>query len=209
MCGVGIKEVWLYHDKIEMKENIRRLLWKILGIDKKHIQYVVDFIYLKEDKYTTCGYKTYDNDAVVYRWSQTPLVIGKYCSISYGVKFVIDDGSHTYNKVSTYPFKGNEIGEKRGISVGNDVWIGLNAVILYGVTIGNGATVAAGSVVTKDVPSYSVVGGVPAKVISRKCTDEEALAMNKIAWWDWDDDVISMRMKDFNLSIQDFIKKYS
>lgn len=121
----------------------------------------------------------------------------------------MDDGSHTFNTVSTYPFKGNEIGEKRGISVGNDVWIGLNSVILYGVTIGNAATIAAGSVVTKDVPSYSAVGGVPAKVISRKCTDDEALAMNKIAWWDWDDDTISKRMKDFKLPIRDFIQKYS
>lgn len=192
-----------------MKEYIRHLLWRILGIDKKHIQYVADSVYLKEDKNTTRGYKTYDNNAIVYRWSEAPLMIGKYCSISYGVKFVMDDGKHMFNQVSNYPFTGNAIEEKRGITIGNDVWIGLNAVILYGVTIGNGATIAAGSVVTKDVPAYTVVGGVPAKVISRKCTEEEALAMNRIAWWDWDDDVISMRMKDFNLSIQDFIKKYS
>lgn len=192
-----------------MRERIRQLLWKILGIDKKHIQYVVDSVYLKEDKNTTRGYKTYDNNAIVYRWSETPLMIGKYCSISYGVKFVMDDGKHMFNQVSNYPFTGNAIAEKRGITIGNDVWIGLNAVILYGVTIGNGVTIAAGSVVTKDVPAYTVVGGVPAKVISRKCTEEEALAMNRIAWWNWDDDVISMRMKDFNMSIQDFIKKYS
>ena len=192
-----------------MKEYIRHLLWRILGIDKKHIQYVADSVYLKEDKNTTRGYKTYDNNAIVYRWSEAPLMIGKYCSISYGVKFVMDDGKHMFNQVSNYPFTGNAIEEKRGITIGNDVWIGLNAVILYGVTIGNGATIAAGSVVTKDVPAYTVAGGVPAKVISRKCTEEEALAMNRIAWWDWDDDVISMRMKDFNLSILDFIKKYS
>lgn len=192
-----------------MRERIRQILWKILGIDKKHIQYVVDSVYLKEDKYAMRGYKTYDNNAIVYRWSEAPLMIGKYCSISYGVKFVMDDGKHMFNQVSNYPFIGNAIAEKRGITIGNDVWIGLNAVILYGVTIGNGATIAAGSVVTKDVPAYTVVGGVPAKVISRKCTEEEALAMNRIAWWDWNDDVISMRMKDFNLSIQDFVKKYS
>lgn len=192
-----------------MKENIRTFLWKILGIEKKHIQYVADSIYLKEDKYTTRGYKSYDNNAVVYRWSQAPLVIGKYCSVSYGVKFVMDDGSHTYNQVSNYPFRGNDISEKKGISIGNDVWVGLNSVILYGVTIGNGVTIAAGFVVTKDVPPYCVVGGVPAKVISRKCSDEEALAMDRIAWWDWSDDIISRRMEDFKLSIQEFVKKYS
>lgn len=192
-----------------MKEFIRTFLWNLLGIGKKHMQYVVDAVYLKEDKYTTCGYKTYDNNAIVYRWSQAPLIIGKYCSVSYGVKFVMDDGSHTYNQVSNYPFKGNEISEKTGITIGNDVWIGLNSVILYGVTIGNGATIAAGSVVTRDVPPYCVVGGVPAKVLSRKCSEEEALAMDRIAWWNWGDDVICQRMKDFKLSIQEFVKKYS
>lgn len=192
-----------------MKESIRFFLWNLLGIGKKHIQYVVDSVYLKEDSYTVREYKTYDNNAIVYRWSEAPLVIGKYCSISYGVKFVVDDGSHTYNQVSNYPFKGNEISEKKGITIGNDVWVGLNSVILYGVTIGNGATIAAGSVVTKDVPPYCVVGGVPAKVISRKCSEEEALAMDRIAWWDWGDDVISMRMEDFKLPIQEFVKKYS
>lgn len=191
-----------------MIEYIRILLWKILGIDKKHIQYVVDSIYLKEDKYTKWGKKTYDNNAVVYRWSKTPLIIGKYCSISYGVKFILDDGSHTCNNVSNYPFKSDKIGKKKGVVIGNDVWIGLNAVILYGVTIGDGATIAAGAVVTKDVPPYSIVGGVPAKVISKKCTEDEAFAMIRIAWWDWDDDVLSQRMKDFELSISDFIKKY-
>ena len=191
-----------------MRERIRQLLWKILGIDKKHIQYVADSVYLKEDKNTTRGYKTYDNNAIVYRWSETPLMIGKYCSISYGVKFVMDDGKHMFNQVSNYPFTGNAIAEKRGITIGNDVWIGLNAVILYGVTIGNGATIAAGSVVTKDVPAYTVVGGVPAKVISRKCTEEEALAMNRIAWWDWDEEMLVERRDDFKLSIPEFVQKY-
>ncbi len=191
-----------------MRERIRCLLWKLLGIEQKHMQYVVDSVYLKEDNCTTCGHKTYDNNAVVYRWSKAPLTIGKYCSISYGVKFVMDDGHHMYNKVSNYPFKGNCIGEKSGITVGNDVWIGLNTTILYGITIGDGATIAAGSVVTKDVLPYSVVGGVPAKEISRKCSEEEAAAMSQIAWWNWDDDVIEQRVQDFQLSIPDFIRKY-
>lgn len=72
----------------------------------------------------------------------------------------------------------------------------------------NSATIAAGSVMTKDVPPYSVVGGVPAKEISRKCSEEEAAAMSQIAWWNWDDDVIEQRVQDFQLSIPDFIRKY-
>ena len=191
-----------------MLNQIRAFLWRLLGISKTHIGYVVDNRYLKEDAYTKRGRCTYDNNAIIYRWSDAPLEIGKYCSISYGVKFVMDDGKHMFNQVSNYPFTGNAIAEKRGITIGNDVWIGLNAVILYGVTIGNGATIAAGSVVTKDVPAYTVVGGVPAKVISRKCTEEEALAMNRIAWWDWDEEMLVERRDDFKLSIPEFVQKY-
>lgn len=191
-----------------MKDVLRWFLWRMLGISKKHMGYVVDNHYLKEDTYTQRGKGTYDNNAIVYRWSNAPLVIGKYCSISYGVKFVMDDGSHTYNRVSNYPFKGNGISKDMGIRIGNDVWIGLNATILQGCTIGNGVTIAAGAVVTKDVPPYCVVGGIPAKIIKRKCTEKEAEKMNKIAWWNWSDDVIDERKDDFKLSISEFIEKY-
>lgn len=187
---------------------IRNTLWKILGIGKQHMQYVVDSRFLKEDPYTTIGFKTYDNNAVVYRWSDAPLKIGKYCSISYGVKFVLDDGKHMFNQVSNYPFPTNEIGEKKGITIGNDVWIGLNVVILNGVKIGNGATIAAGAVVTHDVPDYCVVAGVPAKIIKRKCSSEEAELMGNIAWWDWTQQQINNALPDFQLEIPEFITKY-
>lgn len=189
-------------------EHLREFLWKLLGISKKHIQWVVDNHYLKEDAYTSIGYKTYDNNAIIYRWSDAPLKIGKYCSLSYGVKFILDDGKHSYNVVSNYPFHTNEVLYTKGIFVGHDVWIGMDSIILPGVTIGNGVTIAAGSVITKDVPDYCVVAGVPARIIREKCTDREKLAMNTIAWWDWEDEVIKQRMVDFKLNIPDFIKKY-
>ena len=191
-----------------MKKRIRSILWRLLGIDYNHIMRVIDAVYLKEDKHSTIGHKSYDNHALVYRWSDAPLEIGKYCSISYHVKFILDDGKHGYNQVTNFPFQSNELGDRCGIIIGNDVWIGMGATILNGIKIGNGVTVAAGAVVTQDIPDYCVVAGVPAKIIRRKCSPEEASAMNEIAWWNWSDDVIESRSEDFRLSFPYFISKY-
>lgn len=188
--------------------KIRFFLWRLLGIDYEHILRTIDDVYLKEDPYTSIGAHSYNNRARIYRWSDAPLRIGKYCAISYGVKFVMDDGKHKVDVVSTYPFKDHKVGENQGITIGHDVWMGVNATILYGVKIGNGVTVAAGAVVTQDVPDYCVVGGVPAKVIKRKCTEEESVQMNMIAWWDWDDEKVERCSEDFNLSIPEFIQKH-
>mgnify|MGYP003433953402 FL=1 len=84
----------------------------------------------------------------------------------------------------------------------------MGSTILYGIKIGDGATIAAGSVVTKDVEPYTVVGGVPAKFIKEKCTKEEAKSMQEIAWWDWGQETIENRVEDFKLSYKDFIDKY-
>lgn len=190
-----------------MISKLRRFLWRVLGIDYNHMIRVVDMPYLKNDNFTTLGEGTYDNNALVYRWSDAPLVIGRYCAISYGVKFIMDDGKHYTECVSSYPFK-NRTPQKEGITIGNDVWIGMNVIILNGVTIGNGVTVAAGAVVTTDVPDYCVVGGVPAKIIKHKCTEEEKSVMNEISWWNWSKDSIEANQADFNLPISDFINKH-
>ena len=193
---------------MSLKTKFRFLLWRLLGIDYQHILKVIDDVYLVEDKYTSIGAHSYNNRARIYRWSDAPLRIGKYCAISYGVKFIMDDGRHKTNVVSSYPFKSNRIGENDGITLGNDVWIGMNATILYGVKIGNGVTVASGAVVTQDVPDYCVVGGVPAKIIKRKCSEEEAKKMNEIAWWDWDDELVEERRSDFEMTISEFVTKH-
>lgn len=192
-----------------MKEKIREILWRILGIDYHHILKVIDYRYLSKDLHKIIGYKSYDNGAISYRWSDASVKIGKYCSISYDVKFIVDDGGHTYNTITSFPFKSNKVNENSGIEIGNDVWIGLGTTILYGVKIADGATIAAGSVVTKDVPPYVVVGGVPAKVLKEKCTREQAKQMSEIAWWDWDFKTVENRVNDFRLSYTDFIRKYS
>ena len=188
--------------------KIRKYVWRLLGFGYDHALREFSHRFLAAYKYAKIGHRTYNNNAMVYRWSASPIEIGKYCSISHDVKFIVDDGKHGYNQVTSYPFPGNEVGEKRGITVGNDVWIGMGATILNGVTIGNGVTVAAGAVVTGDVSDYCVVAGVPARVIKEKCTRPEAKAMNAIAWWDWDDDTVDSRVADFRLTIPEFIAKY-
>ncbi len=193
---------------MSLKGKIRFFLWRLLGVDYNHILRVVDDVYLKEDPFTFIGPHSYNNHARIYRWSNAPLRIGKYCAISYGVKFVMDDGKHKTDVVSSYPFHDNKIGADGGITIGNDVWIGMNATILHGVKIGNGVTVAAGAVVTSDIPDYCVAGGIPAKIVKRKCSEEEAAKMNHIAWWDWDDDIVEKRKEDFSIPISRFLEKY-
>lgn len=123
----------------------------------------------------------------VYMWGneKEKLEIGGYVSISPGVKFLLG-GNHNLDTFSTYPFKNIFLGEKseacsKGkIVVEDDVWIGMDVMILSGLTIGRGAVIAAGSVVTKDIPPYAVAAGNPAKVVKYRFTNEMQTQMNKI-----------------------------
>ncbi len=126
------------------------------------------------------------------------LIIGKFCAIARGVKFIMNGANHKMSGFSTYPFEifgadwarvmpeQNEYPHKGDTVVGNDVWLGYESVIMPGVQIGNGAIIAAKSVVTKDVPAYGVVGGNPAQLIKKRFTDEVIEELESIAWWDWD-----------------------
>lgn len=126
------------------------------------------------------------------------LRIGKYCSIACGVKFMFNCANHTLGSLSnyTFPLFWEEWGldrrnvceawdDKGDIVVGNDVWIGYEAVIMAGVHIGDGAVVAARAVVTKDVPPYTIAGGVPARVIRARCEPAVAARLQELKWWDW------------------------
>lgn len=132
------------------------------------------------------------------------LVIGRFCALAEGVKFVMNGATHAMGGFSTYPFNifghGWEAGfdptswerENRGDTVvGNDVWIGMDAVIMPGVTIGDGAIVGSGSVVTKDVPPYAIVGGNPAGVVRRRFDDATVERLLAIGWWNWDAEKIT------------------
>jgi len=125
------------------------------------------------------------------------LVIGKFCALARGVKFIMNGANHKLSGVSTYPFQifGNgwekvmpapgDLPYKGDTVVGNDVWIGYEALIMPGVKIGNGAIVAARSVVASDVPVYTVVGGNPARPIKTRFAPEVVARLEALAWWDW------------------------
>lgn len=154
--------------------------------------------------------RDFQRNNVLYNYpiNHDRLVIGKFCSIACGAKFLFNSANHTLASWSTYPFPifFEEWGldrrdvasawDNRGdITIGNDVWIGYEAVILAGVTIGDGAIVGARAVVTKDVPPYTIVGGVPARPI-RKRFDQAAIeALLDLRWWDWPKEKIARNLR--------------
>jgi acetyltransferase-like isoleucine patch superfamily enzyme len=131
------------------------------------------------------------------------VIIGSFVSIADGVEF-IPGGNHRVDWVSTFPFRvffllpgafeDGHPASKGDIVVGNDVWIGAGARILSGVTIGDGAVVGAGAVVAKDVRPYSVVVGNPAREVSRRFSDQQVEALQRVRWWDWPLELILKRM---------------
>ncbi|MGI8773569.1 MAG: CatB-related O-acetyltransferase [Actinomycetota bacterium] len=124
--------------------------------------------------------------------------IGSFCAIADDVLFIVGREHHS-DWITTYPIRNYLMRredrsdgpfDKGDINVGSDVWIGYRATILSGVSIGNGAVVAAGSVVTKDVSPYTIVGGNPARQIRRRFSEQQIEALERIAWWDWPDEKI-------------------
>lgn len=125
------------------------------------------------------------------------LIMGKFCAIARGVQFIMNGANHSMAGFSTFPFyifgngwetaqpQAGDLPYKGDTVIGNDVWMGYQALIMPGVKIGNGAIISSRSVVTSDVPAYSIVGGNPARVIRQRFTDETISRLEKLAWWDW------------------------
>lgn len=135
------------------------------------------------------------------------LVIGRFCAIAEGARFIMNGANHAMSGFSTYPFnifghgweEGFDIAswekENRGDTViGNDVWIGMEAIVMPGVTIGHGAIVAAKSVVTHDVPPYAIVAGNAAKVVKTRFDERTVEKLIRLAWWDWPIDKITRNL---------------
>jgi virginiamycin A acetyltransferase len=145
----------------------------------------------------TIGDFTYGGPILInWREKGCTLKIGKFCSLSRVNIFLA--GNHRTDWISSYPFHlspfaeaydqyyGGQSLSKGAVEIGNDVWIGAQATIMSGVNVGDGAIIAAFSVVTKDVPPYTIVGGNPAKIIRQRFNQETTEALLKIKWWDWE-----------------------
>ena len=154
--------------------------------------------------------RDFQRNNVLYHYPECnhdKLKIGKFCSIACGAKFLFNSANHTMRSLSTYPFPifyeewehgiwADKAWDNKGnIVIGNDVWIGYEAVILAGVTIGDGAIIGARAVVTKDVPPYTIVGGVPAKFIRKRFSDDTTNELLSMRWWDLPPEKILERIK--------------
>lgn len=155
---------------------------KSLRINRKYPQY-------------SFGKGTYSIDLKIYSWNEgAKFYIGSYCSIADGVQIYLG-GEHNVDWITTYPFNvlwkaGKQIHghpkTKGDVRIGNDVWIGKEAIILSGVSIGDGAVVGARSLVSKDIEPYTIVGGNPAHEIRKRFDNQTIQELLKIRWWEWE-----------------------
>jgi len=140
------------------------------------------------------GRGTYGEPAVLQSDELATLRIGAFCSIARNVTIILS-GGHRTDWITTYPFmhfrdsaRAIEAPLGRGdVIIGHDVWIGFGATILSGVTLGNGAVIGAHSLVTKDVPAYTIAAGNPAKAVRKRFSDETIQILERLAWWNWSD----------------------
>lgn len=144
--------------------------------------------------------RLFEQNNVLYHYpiNHERLIIGKFCSIACGAKFLFNCANHTLKSLSTYTFPlfyedwgqdkvsvASAWDNKGDIVIGNDVWIGFEAVIMAGVHIGDGAIIGARAVVTKDIEPYTIVGGVPATEIRKRFSREVIIKLQKLQWWNW------------------------
>jgi acetyltransferase-like isoleucine patch superfamily enzyme len=198
---------------VSLRHRIRRQIWKLrypgLRPAPAHLRH--------EFPEYDIGPGTYAGQLQVHTYeSGRTLKIGGYCSIAAGVQILLG-GEHRPDFVSTYPFSQQmpEIGgvdpfrSKGDVVIGSDVWIGRDVMIMSGVTIGHGAVIAARALVTSDVAPYAIVGGMPARPLRMRFTEEQIASLLKIAWWDWPGQTIRARAHELmNPDIDRFIATY-
>mgnify|MGYP000462123215 FL=1 len=193
--------------------------WKIYPRSQGHSTVYLQNV-VTDPSITVGAYTTYDDfvrdprdfqkNNVLYHYAvnREKLVIGKFCSIACGAKFLFNSANHALGSLSSYPFPiffeewdltveniPRAWDNKGNVVVGNDVWIGYEAVVLAGVTIGDGAVIGARAVVTHDVPPYAIMGGVPAKLIRKRFDDDTIQSLLSLRWWDWPEERIAANLE--------------
>ena len=190
-------------NKIYPNENIKQVVYIKNVITRKNI-IAGDYSYYDDVN----GAERFEEHVTHhYDFIGDKLIIGKFCAIARGIEFVMNGANHRMNSVTTYPFNImgggwekfaptlDELPLKGDTVVGNDVWIGQNVTVMPGVHIGDGAIIAANSVVAKDVPAYCVAGGNPCRVIRQRFDEELTEYLLKLRRWDWEPDKISRSME--------------
>lgn len=165
--------------------------------------------------------RLFESNNVLYQYpiNNDKLIIGKFCSIACGARFIFNSANHKMSSLSTYPFPlffeewnldyknvVDSWDNKGDIIIGNDVWIGYEAVIMAGVTIGDGAIIGTRAVVTKDVEPYTIVGGVPAKIIRKRFSKEVIEDLLELKWWNWPKAKIALKINDIKSGNVDQLK---
>ncbi|MFD0000037.1 CatB-related O-acetyltransferase [Nocardia sp. NPDC127526] len=165
---------------------------------------VGDYTYFDDPQAPT----EFETNNVLYAFGPEKLIIGKYCAIATGTRFIMAGANHPTAGVSTFPFTIfggawaertmdiiTSIPSKGDTVVGNDVWFGYNTLIMPGVTIGDGAIIATGAVVTADVAPYTVVGGNPAQPVKQRYSDEDVDRLLRAAWWNWPVELVTEHVR--------------
>jgi phosphonate metabolism protein (transferase hexapeptide repeat family) len=169
---------------------------------------------VSETTFGDYSYVVHDSDIIYTK-------IGRFCSIAAHTR--INPGNHPLDRVAlnhfTYRSSAYGLGDddasffewrrSHRVTMGNDVWIGHGAVVLPGITIGNGAAIGAGAVVSKDVPPFAIVVGVPGRVLRYRFPEPIIATLQRIAWWDWPHDKLGQALQDFRtLTAEEFCRRY-
>ncbi len=186
-------------NKLYPNETIKTICY-IKNLPKRTNVEIGDYTYYSDNK--NSPEKFYENIEHHYEFIGDKLIVGKFCAIAEGIKFIMNGANHRMDGITTYPFNifaggwekvtptVEQLPFKGDTVIGHDVWIGQNVSIMPGVKVGNGAIIAANSTVVKNIEPYTIYGGNPAKFIKKRFSDKKIKWLQEIQWWNWDESEI-------------------